>query len=170
MVVRQITSLASAYDAHWWRASGLFLTWKLVIVKFVAPFPVGMVPTNISVAAAVGTSASAKCADCQTLVVDFGTALPPENEIRKYRSMRCRPILTSVCKQKSGICTRPLIFLAFPNRLGHHTQNQFSMSPQGPYKLVTVNTAPERAKRLVGRVVEAVKEQYTIQHVANCES
>lgn len=44
------------------------------------------------------------------------------------------------------------------------------MSPKGPYRLVTVNTAPERAKRLVGRVVEAVKEQYTIQHVANCES
>jgi hypothetical protein len=44
------------------------------------------------------------------------------------------------------------------------------MSPKGPYKLVTVNTAPERAKRLIGRVVEALKDQYTIQHVANCES
>jgi hypothetical protein len=44
------------------------------------------------------------------------------------------------------------------------------MSPKGPYRLVTVNTAPERAKRLVGRVVEDLKEQYTIQHVANCES
>lgn len=77
-----------------------------------------------------------------------------------------------MCKQKSGvnICTRTLIHLAFTTCLGQHTQNQFTMSPQGPYKLVTVNTAPERAKRLVGRVVEAVKEQYTIQHVANCES
>lgn len=44
------------------------------------------------------------------------------------------------------------------------------MSPKGPYRLVTVNTAPERAKRLVGRVVEDLKEQYTIQHIANCES
>lgn len=44
------------------------------------------------------------------------------------------------------------------------------MAPKGPYKLCTVNTAPERAKRLVGRVVEDVKEEYTIQHVENAES
>lgn len=44
------------------------------------------------------------------------------------------------------------------------------MAPKGPYKLVTVNTAPERAKRLVGRMIEALKDQYTIEHVANCES
>ncbi|TKW55996.1 hypothetical protein CTA1_11361 [Colletotrichum tanaceti] len=43
------------------------------------------------------------------------------------------------------------------------------MAPKGPYKLVTVNTAPERAKRLVGRVVEELKDRYTIVHVANCE-
>ncbi|KAK1997135.1 hypothetical protein LX36DRAFT_657912 [Colletotrichum falcatum] len=43
------------------------------------------------------------------------------------------------------------------------------MAPKGPYKLVTVNTAPERAKRLVGRVVEELKDRYTIQHVANCD-
>jgi hypothetical protein len=42
--------------------------------------------------------------------------------------------------------------------------------PLGPYKLVTVNTAPERAKRLIGRVVEAVKEKYTIIHAVNVES
>lgn len=41
--------------------------------------------------------------------------------------------------------------------------------PLGPFKLVTVNTAPERAKRLVGRVVEAVKGSYTIIHAANVE-
>jgi hypothetical protein len=45
-----------------------------------------------------------------------------------------------------------------------------TMSPKGPYRLVTVNTAPERAKRLIGRVAEDLKEQYTIQHLANCES
>lgn len=44
------------------------------------------------------------------------------------------------------------------------------MAPKGPYKLCTVNTAPERAKRLVGRVVEDVKEEYTIHHVENAES
>lgn len=43
------------------------------------------------------------------------------------------------------------------------------MAPQGPYKLVTVNTAPDRAKRLIGRVVEDVKSEYTIDYVANAE-
>ena len=38
------------------------------------------------------------------------------------------------------------------------------------YRLVTVNTAPERAKRLIGRVVEDVKDKYTIVHAANAES
>ena len=38
------------------------------------------------------------------------------------------------------------------------------------YKLVTVNTAPERARRLIGRVVEDVKERYTVKHVANVDS
>jgi hypothetical protein len=52
----------------------------------------------------------------------------------------------------------------------HEAFNNTTMSPKGPYKLVTVNTAPERAKRLIGRVVEALKDQYTIQHMANCES
>lgn len=42
--------------------------------------------------------------------------------------------------------------------------------PLGPYKLVTVNNAPERAKRLIGRVVEAVKDKYTIIHSANIDS
>jgi hypothetical protein len=44
------------------------------------------------------------------------------------------------------------------------------MAPTGPFRLVTVNTAPERAKRLIGRVVEDVKEQYTIIHAANAAS
>lgn len=41
--------------------------------------------------------------------------------------------------------------------------------PEGPYKLVTVNNAPERAKRLVGRVVEDVKDQWTIIHAGNID-
>ncbi|KAL4872739.1 hypothetical protein BDV12DRAFT_161439 [Aspergillus spectabilis] len=43
-------------------------------------------------------------------------------------------------------------------------------SPKGPYTLVTVNTAPERAKRLIGRLIEALKDRYTIIHVDNCEN
>jgi hypothetical protein len=41
--------------------------------------------------------------------------------------------------------------------------------PLGPFKLVTVNTAPERARKIIGRVVEAVKDKYTIIHAANVE-
>ena len=40
---------------------------------------------------------------------------------------------------------------------------------QGPYKLVTVNNAPERAYRLVGRMIDALKDRYNIIHVGNCE-
>lgn len=36
-----------------------------------------------------------------------------------------------------------------------------------PIKLVTVNTNPERAKRLIGRMVEALKDRYTIDYVDN---
>ncbi|OJI96361.1 hypothetical protein ASPVEDRAFT_234209 [Aspergillus versicolor CBS 583.65] len=43
-------------------------------------------------------------------------------------------------------------------------------APKGPFTLVTVNTAPERAKRLIGRLIEALKDRYTITHVDNCES
>jgi hypothetical protein len=42
--------------------------------------------------------------------------------------------------------------------------------PSGPWRLVTVNTAPERAKRLIGRVVEDVKDRYDIIHEANAAS
>jgi len=41
------------------------------------------------------------------------------------------------------------------------------MAPIGPFKLVTVNTAPDRAKKLIGRVVENVEDQYTIIHSGN---
>ena len=44
------------------------------------------------------------------------------------------------------------------------------MAPQGPYKLVTVNNAPERAKRVVGRIIADVTESYTIIHAANADS
>ncbi|CEL06146.1 hypothetical protein BJX68DRAFT_233797 [Aspergillus pseudodeflectus] len=43
-------------------------------------------------------------------------------------------------------------------------------TPKGPFRLVTVNTAPERAKRLIGRMAEALKDRYTIIHIDNCET
>ncbi|KAK3991375.1 hypothetical protein QBC44DRAFT_341207 [Cladorrhinum sp. PSN332] len=42
--------------------------------------------------------------------------------------------------------------------------------PKGPFRLVTVNTAPERAKKLIGRVVEDVKDKYTIIHAGNADN
>ncbi|KAI6780265.1 uncharacterized protein J7T54_003044 [Emericellopsis cladophorae] len=41
---------------------------------------------------------------------------------------------------------------------------------KGPFKLVTVNTAPERAKRLIGRLIEVLEDDYDIEHVDNCEN
>lgn len=41
---------------------------------------------------------------------------------------------------------------------------------KGPFRLVTVNTAPERAKRLIGRLIEALKDDYDITYVDNSES
>ena len=41
---------------------------------------------------------------------------------------------------------------------------------KGPFRLVTVNTAPDRAKRLIGRLIEALKDEYDIEHVDNCQS
>ena len=43
------------------------------------------------------------------------------------------------------------------------------MAPKGPFKLCTVNTVPARAKILIGRLIEDVKEEWTIEYVANAE-
>jgi hypothetical protein len=59
------------------------------------------------------------------------------------------------------------------NHQGKKEERKLKMSsptPKGPYTLVTVNNSPERAQRLVGRVVEIVKDRYVIKHVANAES
>ena len=61
-----------------------------------------------------------------------------------------------------------LPFLCFSSFLS--SANMSEQSPLGPFKLVTVNTAPERAKRLIGRVVKDVKDKYEIVHSANIES
>lgn len=41
---------------------------------------------------------------------------------------------------------------------------------KGPFRLVTVNTAPERAKRLIGRLITELQDDYEIIHVDNCQS
>ncbi|KAF7357104.1 hypothetical protein MSAN_01304500 [Mycena sanguinolenta] len=40
---------------------------------------------------------------------------------------------------------------------------------QTEYRLLTVNTVPERAKRLIGRVIADVQDRYAIVHVGNVE-
>lgn len=39
-----------------------------------------------------------------------------------------------------------------------------------PVQLVSVNTAPDRAKKVIGAVIEQVKEKYAIEHAGNSES
>ncbi|KAK9357175.1 hypothetical protein V1504DRAFT_108045 [Lipomyces starkeyi] len=61
-----------------------------------------------------------------------------------------------------------MIYISFTKQ--ETKKSRSTMAPKGPYKLCTVNTAPERAKRLAGRVVEDVKEEYTILYVENAET
>jgi hypothetical protein len=44
------------------------------------------------------------------------------------------------------------------------------MASKGFYKLCTVNKAPERAKRLIGRMVEDLKDEYRIEYLENVTS
>lgn len=46
----------------------------------------------------------------------------------------------------------------------------YDKMPDTRYKLVTVNTAPERATRLIQRMTAALSDRYIIIHEANCES
>jgi hypothetical protein len=43
------------------------------------------------------------------------------------------------------------------------------MSSQ-PINLVSVNTVPERAKKVIGQVIDNVKDRYAIVHAGNSES
>lgn len=43
-------------------------------------------------------------------------------------------------------------------------------APLGPFTLVTVNTSPERAERIVGRLCAEIKDEYVLDHVANTTS
>ncbi|BGP36582.1 hypothetical protein JCM10449v2_000483 [Rhodotorula kratochvilovae] len=44
------------------------------------------------------------------------------------------------------------------------------MSAQQPIGLVSVNTAPDRAKKVLGEVCERVKPKYNIAHVGNSDT
>ncbi|ORY10729.1 hypothetical protein BCR34DRAFT_485225 [Clohesyomyces aquaticus] len=41
---------------------------------------------------------------------------------------------------------------------------------KGPFILITVNTSPTRAKQLISRMTEELKDRYEIRHVTNCET
>ena len=42
------------------------------------------------------------------------------------------------------------------------------MPPFKSYTLVSVNKNPERATRIIARVTEDMKNEYMIDHIANC--
>lgn len=42
-------------------------------------------------------------------------------------------------------------------------------APKGPFRLVTVNPQPERAKNVVSKVIARLQDQYTITHVGNID-
>lgn len=54
----------------------------------------------------------------------------------------------------------------FQNRRGIHS----AMVAQQPINLVSVNTAPDRAKKVIGQVIENVSGKYSIVHAGNSES
>ena len=52
-----------------------------------------------------------------------------------------------------------------------HSRRVLSMSAErATINVVSVNTAPERAKRLLGQVIERVKDKYSLVHAGNSES
>jgi hypothetical protein len=81
-------------------------------------------------------------------------------------------LITTIIKKKHIIISQDHFHLILVNwyfSAAKMTSINVVTNPLGPFKLVTVNTAPERAKRLIGRVAEALKEKYTILDVANVE-
>lgn len=56
-----------------------------------------------------------------------------------------------------------------PNSTLLHSPRKMT-TRKGPFRLVTVNTAPERAKRLIGRLITELQDDYEIIHVDNCSS
>ena len=87
---------------------------------------------------------------------------------------------TAIYNSEAKVVTRylePGSFLlrfTLDNDLNHNNVTQDIMAtvtpPLGPYKLVSVNTAPERAHRMIARLCNEVKDKYTIIHEGNAAS
>lgn len=43
-------------------------------------------------------------------------------------------------------------------------------APKGSFRLVIVNTVQERAKRIIGRMIQALRDEYDIDYIDNCQS
>lgn len=68
-----------------------------------------------------------------------------------------------------GTCAHEINTPRYRNDFSLFSTKIITMSaPKGPFRLVTVNNAPERAKRLIGRVADQLKDRYEIIHVDNC--
>lgn len=64
-----------------------------------------------------------------------------------------------------------LISILLLTKLSNRTDmGSLQPNPSGPYRLLTVNTAPDRAQRLIGRIVADLKDQYSIEHIKNIET
>jgi hypothetical protein len=62
-------------------------------------------------------------------------------------------------------------FLSLQRTRPHFHRLLFTMSnTQQPIGLVSVNTAPARARVVLGQVIANVKDRYTIVHAGNSES
>jgi hypothetical protein len=88
------------------------------------------------------------------------TPLSPNKPIQKQRLSNR---IISFCFDKVPVLLKAL------SRVYFNPVFEEKMAPKRPYRLCTVNTAPTRAKLVIGRVVEAVKEEYTIDYRANAE-
>jgi hypothetical protein len=68
------------------------------------------------------------------------------------------------------ICVHLQHILPSTSSINHGPDVESAMSNGKPWRLITVNTSPERAKRLIGRVAEALRGKYDVEHVDNVTS
>jgi hypothetical protein len=78
------------------------------------------------------------------------------------------PQLISVRHMLNPLLRPPFYALIARNALPRLNSSR-SMSSQ-PVNLVSVNTAPDRAKKVIGAVIDNVKDKYSIVHAGNSTS
>ncbi|KAK1926853.1 hypothetical protein DB88DRAFT_475833 [Papiliotrema laurentii] len=61
------------------------------------------------------------------------------------------------------------VLTALPTSIAASRAIKRAMSSQ-PINLVSVNTVPERAKKVIGQVIDNVKDRYVIVHAGNSET